>query len=291
MKSRRVTLSVFVPLMIAAAVVQAGDELAEAAWRNVATAHLDHTGSADILWRHRFTRQLKVWLMDGTTHLEDRPIINAPTMDRDWLVGGTGDFDGDGNVDILWQHDTGALKVWLMNDLHFVGDDSIDTSDVTDLAWRVKATGDFNRDGKVDILWRHEGSGQLSVWYMDGLTRTGGEMTTPESPGDIRWVAVAAGDFDGDGDVDILWHHPEAGQIVIWYMNGTDMISGAFISPAEFDAQWKPVGTAHFNGDNNLDIIWQGPRLPGIGPTGQNVVWLMAPNAILDRIVELDPID
>jgi hypothetical protein len=35
----------------------------------------------------------------------------------------------------------------------------------------VAETGDFNADGKSDILWRHD-SGQVYFWEMDGLQIT-----------------------------------------------------------------------------------------------------------------------
>jgi hypothetical protein len=31
---------------------------------------------------------------------------------------------------------------------------------VPDIGWRIVGVGDFNGDGKPDILWRHETSGQ-----------------------------------------------------------------------------------------------------------------------------------
>ena len=37
----------------------------------------------------------------------------------------------------------------------------------------VEGAGDFNSDGKSDILWRNYSSGQNVVWYMDGANRTG----------------------------------------------------------------------------------------------------------------------
>ena len=35
--------------------------------------------------------------------------------------------------------------------------------------WQVKATGDFNGDGKSDILWQGS-DGTPAIWLMDGLT-------------------------------------------------------------------------------------------------------------------------
>jgi hypothetical protein len=36
-----------------------------------------------------------------------------------------------------------------------------------DLAWTIQGVGDFNEDGRADILWRQTG-GQVAVWLMDG---------------------------------------------------------------------------------------------------------------------------
>jgi hypothetical protein len=33
--------------------------------------------------------------------------------------------------------------------------------------WTPAGTGDFNGDGKSDILW-HDSSGDIAIWYMNG---------------------------------------------------------------------------------------------------------------------------
>jgi hypothetical protein len=34
-----------------------------------------------------------------------------------YSVNRVGDFDGDGNSDLLWQHTNGSTEIWLMNGL------------------------------------------------------------------------------------------------------------------------------------------------------------------------------
>jgi hypothetical protein len=47
---------------------------------------------------------------------------------------------------------------------------------------------DFNGDGQDDILWRHYGTGTNYVWYMDGVTVTGGELLVPMT--NLNWRIV-----------------------------------------------------------------------------------------------------
>ena len=43
-------------------------------------------------------------------------------------------------------------------------------SQISDLAWEIAGTGDFNGDGQTDIVWRYYGTGphqgMIDIWYM-----------------------------------------------------------------------------------------------------------------------------
>ena len=43
-------------------------------------------------------------------------------------------------------------------------------SEVPDTNWRIVGVADFNADGESDLLWQHQTSGLIAVWYMNGLT-------------------------------------------------------------------------------------------------------------------------
>jgi ELWxxDGT repeat protein len=93
-------------------------------------------------------------------------------------------------------------------------------SDITVLA-TAPPPGDFNGDGKSDILWQND-SGEAVIWELNGTSVIGGGSLG--NPG-LSWHAVGTGDFNGDGRSDILWQN-SSGEAAIWEMNGTSVIGG-----------------------------------------------------------------
>jgi hypothetical protein len=61
---------------------------------------------------------------------------------------------------------------------------------VTDMNWAIVGTGDFNGDGKTDILWRHGITGQIAVWLMDGTIWSYNSAWLPSVP-DANWIIGA----------------------------------------------------------------------------------------------------
>ena len=53
-----------------------------------------------------------------------------------------------------------------------------------DLSWTIQGVGDFNGDGKADILWRHS-SGLVYIWLLDGTSIIG--SGSPSSVGS-DWI-------------------------------------------------------------------------------------------------------
>ncbi len=94
--------------------------------------------------------------------------------------------------------------------------------------WQVASVADFNADGQRDLLWHHQPSGALYVWFMNGTTRIGGRYLTPSSvPSD--WQIKGVADFNADGQRDLLWHHQPSGALQVWFMNGTTRIGGGYL--------------------------------------------------------------
>lgn len=131
---------------------------------------------------------------------------------------------------------------------------------------RLATPFDFDGDGRPDLLFQNTQTGQLVVWYMNGLTVLGGNSITPTQ--DPNWLAVGIGDFNGDGRPDILFQNQSTGRLVVWFMNGTAATGSAYITPAQ-NTTWKVFSVTDFNGDGKPDILFQNPA------TGQMSVWYL----------------
>jgi len=216
----------------------------------------------DILWRHE-DGQTFVWLMDGTQLIA----AGSPgSVGKVWQIAGVGDFDGDGNADILWRHqDSGQIVVWYINGTQFDGFGSVGG---ISLDWTVEGIANFDGLNGDDILWRHN-SGQTYIWLMNGATVVG--QGSPGSVGQV-WQIEGVGDFDGDGNADILWQRVDTGQLVIWFIEGTVRVDSGLAGSADPNV-WEIAGVGDFDGlastpTSTADILWRRDN-------GQAVIWLM----------------
>lgn len=112
------------------------------------------------------------------------------------------------------------------------------------------ATGDFNRDGKLDLVVANYGSGTVSVLLGNGDGTFRPEREYPASP--CAQVPVV-GDFNRDGILDLAV--PGCGVVAVLLGRG----DGTFGPPANYTISGATHGmTADFNGDGKLDLAISG---------------------------------
>ena len=225
----------------------------------------------DLVLRHRGTGLNSLWFMNNNVLEQSQPILPDLVPDLDWEIVGTGDFNGDGQRDLVWQHrTTRVIGVWFMNGRAMSSTALTNPDRVGDLNWRIVGVADFNRDNKPDLLWQHESTGEVAIWHMDGVNLVGATLTNPSAPNDWNWKLMDVGDFNQDGYPDLLWEHQSWGQVAIWYMNDATYLSSTLTYPSGVDdLSWKITGTGDFNRDGRTDITWQH------AVTGMISVWYM----------------
>ena len=65
----------------------------------------------------------------------------------------------------MWQGNDGTAAVWLMDGTNVLSATAVGSNPGP--TWEIKGTGDFNGDGKSDILWQGQ-NGTPAIWLMDG---------------------------------------------------------------------------------------------------------------------------
>jgi PKD repeat protein len=215
----------------------------------VTTADFNRDGNLDIVAANHQSDSVSVLLGDG---------VGGFTR-TDFAVGYTpssvvtGDFNGDGKPDLATANyaPPGYASVSVL-----LGDGmgSFTRTDFAESgAARSITAGDFNRDGKLDLVvacedLRHEG-GLATVLLGDGAgSFTITDFATGDSP-----LSVTAGDFNGDSKLDLVTPSASSDSVFVLLGNG----AGSFGAPTVFAVGTFPeyVMSADFNGDGKPDLV------------------------------------
>ncbi|MBI2949441.1 MAG: glycoside hydrolase family 9 protein [Verrucomicrobia bacterium] len=199
---------------------------------------------------------LAAWLMNREHMKSVEFLLPSSVGDQDFRIAGSGDFNADGQQDLLFQHKDGGLALWYMDGLTQIGVAAFDPMIPVDAKWRVASTGDLNRDGQIDLVLQHS-NGSLAVSYLNGTSQLSSEVMEPSATGDPNWRVVGTGDLNADGNVDLALQFSD-GALVIWYLEGKKLIGVAPTDPPETgDAEWRLVGMTDWNADGHTDFLFQ----------------------------------
>ena len=76
--------------------------------------------------------------MNGTSLATLATVTPGGVSDTNWKIVGVRDLNGDGQPDILWQHQaTGSLSVWLMNGTSLATLATVTPGVVSDTNWKT----------------------------------------------------------------------------------------------------------------------------------------------------------
>lgn len=249
-----------------------------APWAVVGTGDFDKNGRNDILYQNTTTGQLMVMQLgsNGMTYTTKYWLGNALAPATNWVLQGVADFNGDGNADVMFRRSTdGQVQVWLTST------DGLTVASKVWVAprstnWIIKGFGDLNGDGRSDVVWRDNTTGQMAAWIM-GTSGTTIDTNAwlPEAVTDAStWFYQGLGDVDGDGGDDLLFRRSTDGQIMVWLMasNGVTRTSKNWIAPIATTWTIKDTGV-DYNADGRDDILFS-------NTSGQHQVWLMAAGGV-----------
>jgi len=217
--------------------------LPDTRWQVRGLADWNGDGRLDVLWHNQATGDLYVWFLEGTVATGGSFLTPGRLPAGQWQIRGVADLDADGKADLLWHHQTtGDLYAWFMDGVAVRGASYLTPRSFADTRWQIRALADFSGDGKPDLLWHNQLTGELYVWVLDGTVTTVGSYLTPDRFADPAWRIAMAADFSGDGKPDLLWHNQATGHLYVWYLDAMAVTGGSFLSPDRFaDTSWRIV--------------------------------------------------
>jgi hypothetical protein len=217
--------------------------------------------------------------------------VNSLTVSLSKVTAG--DFNGDGRSDLIILYDYGPYLGWTSAGLIVIPGTPIRQEGFTAPieVWRAGpgsfdvnlakiASGDFNGDGKADLIALYDygpflGWASAGLYVFPGTVGTTLGATNPievwqvgEGNFDVSVAEVAAGDFTGDGKADLIGLY-DYSQWVGWGAAGLFVFPGAAAltpgstaayevwsgGPNSLDANAARIAAGDFNGDGRADLI------------------------------------
>ncbi|WP_441234184.1 Ig-like domain-containing protein [Bradyrhizobium sp. 930_D9_N1_4] len=235
----------------AASAVTVGSINTASGWHFADIVDFNADGKSDLLFVNSATNGIAVWQMDGAK-IAAGPQIGV--MAQGFHIASTGDFNGDGKTDLFMINDnTHDAMIWQMNGTQVASKTTIATINVAG-GWDFVGTGDFNGDGKTDLLFLNEQTHGVATWQMNGNQITSGsQIAVMNAAGGWRFADV--GDFNGDGKSDLLFLNDTTHGVAAWEMNGTKIMGSAVLGTVGADDHY--VGLQSIDGGQKSAILFE----------------------------------
>lgn len=219
----------------------------------IATADFNGDGRADLAAVNPTTNDVRIFLGvsgGGFTYAPGVKLTTAGAGARGIAVG---DFNGDRHTDFaVANFNTNNVEVFLGDGAgHFTS--APGSPFATGAGPNGMVAGDFNRDGKIDLVTANQTGKSFS--FLAGNGAGGFAATTIPIPSGVAPQYLATADLNGDGFLDLLSTNYGTNNASVFFGNGAGGFSEAPFSPLATGANPTGAAIADLTRDGRLDIV------------------------------------
>jgi len=255
-------------------------------WRTIHTGDFNGDGKTDLLLQGVSNSDGTILLYGTATGFSNYiDVTNAYGMTinhwaSQYRTVHTGDFNGDGKTDLLLQGVRNTDGTILLYGTATGFSNYIDVTNAYGMTinhwasqYRAVHTGDFNGDGKTDLLLQGVSNSDGTILLYGTATGFSNYIDVTNAYGMTinHWAsqyrAVHVGDFNGDGKTDLLLQgvSNSDGTILLYgtatgFGNYIDVTNAYGMTINHWASQYRTVNTGDFNGDGKADLLLQGVR-------------------------------
>ena len=220
-------------------------------WTVNATGDFNGDNKSDLLLYNTITGEIRMVWLNGANILNDTVLL---TLDPAFglVPQGVGDFNGNGRDEIVvFDPLSGFVAMIFMDDAGLFS--SFEAVTAVDVAndWTLHQTGDYNGDGRTDLLQYNTLSGEALYLEMNGSTvdSFAGLFSLPIADG---WSLEETGNFDGNRSTDLLFTNGSGLIAVLTFQKGAFQ---SFFVPGSVPANSEIVNAGQYDSDNKEDFL------------------------------------
>ena len=178
---------------------------------DIETADLDSDGDPDIVLAMEFKPNILL-INDGKGKFTNESKLRLPQVVHDSEDIALGDFDGDGDIDIVFVSEDDRVHEYYLNDgkgyfsdnsNHFTFNSTANAVDVAD----------YDRDGDLDLILGNDGQ---DFFLLNDGKGAFSDATASRMPKDGNTTQdVQSADADGDGDLDLVMGNEDGNRLYL----------------------------------------------------------------------------
>ncbi|MFC4337236.1 FG-GAP repeat domain-containing protein [Salininema proteolyticum] len=202
----------------------------------ITAGDFDEDGHSDVLGRRESDGALFLYKGNGDGTFKDRLQIGSGWNAMEFIVS-AGDFDGDGHMDVVASRKSnGYLYLYSGN-----GTGAFRSTVKIGSGWgsmnALVSPGDFDHDGHYDLIARRASDGKV-FFYRGHGDGTFDDRVEIASGWNGYGQIASIGDFDRDGELDLLAVSESEGRLYLYRGNGGGTLSGV---PKAYGTGWNAM--------------------------------------------------